>query len=232
MYLKSLAIQEKAFGKDHLKVTDILDNLTRLYAEQGRFQKAKIFGKKSLAIKEQKLGKNDISAVASLNNLSSINQAQGHYERADMFNERSLSIKERVILSGHINLALDLSNAFIRSKLTRSGNDLGIAKGFNQVTNIIGLAIAGIYLTDYMLSWFDIGMYANKKRTKKIVNNTALAGIYHAQGKFAQAEPLLKEVLEINKQELGDDHSNVANSLGDLAKTYYLNPASPYFETY
>lgn len=222
LYLKSLAIQQKALGKDdHVKVTNILDNLTRLYAEQGRFQKAEIIGKKSLAIKEKKQGKNDISVVISLNNLSSINQAQSRYERADRFNERSLSIMERVMLSEHINAGLALSNIFIRTQLTSSKNDFGIAKGFNQVTDIIALAIAGIYLTDYMLSWFDIGMLASEKRTKKIVNNTALASIYHAQGKYAQAEPLFKEVLEINKKELGNDHSNVANSLSDLAKTYY-----------
>ncbi len=222
LYNRSLVIQEKYFGKDDIKVTTILDNLARLYAEQGRFQKAENFAQKSLAIKEKVLGKKDVSVIASLNILSSINQAQRHYERADMFNQRSLSIMEKLVLAGHLQALAASQKLFNGMQITPSQYDSGgVAKGFNQVTGIIGLVVGGIILTDAFLSLFDVGMLASEKRNKKIVNTTALAAIHHAQGKYTLAEPLFKEVVELNKKQLDDDHPNLANSLSRLAKNYY-----------
>jgi tetratricopeptide (TPR) repeat protein len=47
------------------------------------------------------------------------------------------------------------------------------------------------------------------------------AGYYlNSQGRYEQAEPLLKEALEITKQVLGTKHPRYANSLNNLANLY------------
>ena len=47
-----------------------------------------------------------------------------------------------------------------------------------------------------------------------------LAENYRVQGKFAEAEPYLKQVLEIGEQVYGPDHPNVAAHLNNLAGNY------------
>ncbi len=45
-----------------------------------------------------------------------------------------------------------------------------------------------------------------------------LAGLYRAQGKYAEAEPLLKRSLAISEKALGPEHPDVATSLNNLAE--------------
>ena len=44
-----------------------------------------------------------------------------------------------------------------------------------------------------------------------------LASVYRKQGKFAQAEPLLREALEMRKKVQGEHHPDYAESLSSLA---------------
>ena len=47
-----------------------------------------------------------------------------------------------------------------------------------------------------------------------------LAGLYQAQGKDAEAEPLYKRALAIREKALGKDHPDVATVLENLAVLY------------
>ncbi len=47
-----------------------------------------------------------------------------------------------------------------------------------------------------------------------------LAGLYQAQGKYGEAEPLYKRSLAVLEKALGPDHSHVATSLDNLAALY------------
>jgi len=47
-----------------------------------------------------------------------------------------------------------------------------------------------------------------------------LAGLYYAQGHYAQAEPLFKRALAIDEKAFGPDHPRVAMSLKNLAVLY------------
>ncbi len=51
------------------------------------------------------------------------------------------------------------------------------------------------------------------------LNNLAL--MYDEQGRYADAEPLYKQSLEIGEKSLGKDHPDVAHSLNNLAALYY-----------
>ena len=48
-----------------------------------------------------------------------------------------------------------------------------------------------------------------------------LASLYHAQGRYADAEPLYKRSLAIMEKALGPDHPDVATSLNNLALLYH-----------
>ncbi len=47
-----------------------------------------------------------------------------------------------------------------------------------------------------------------------------LAGLYQAQGRYAEAEPLLKRSLAIREKALGPEHPDVGTSLNNLARLY------------
>jgi tetratricopeptide (TPR) repeat protein len=51
-------------------------------------------------------------------------------------------------------------------------------------------------------------------------NLNNLAKLYHSQGRYAEAEPLLIQALELRKRLLGENHPHVAISLNDLAELY------------
>jgi CHAT domain-containing protein/tetratricopeptide (TPR) repeat protein len=51
-------------------------------------------------------------------------------------------------------------------------------------------------------------------------NLNSLAALYQSQGKFASAEPLLKEALAMSKRLFADDHPSIATSLNNLAVLY------------
>ena len=57
LYQRSLAIWEKALGKDHPDVATSLNNLAVLYHNQGKYAEAEPLYQRSLAIKEKALGK-------------------------------------------------------------------------------------------------------------------------------------------------------------------------------
>src|SRR5207244_3763679 len=48
-----------------------------------------------------------------------------------------------------------------------------------------------------------------------------VAELYHDQGNYAQAEPLMKRALAICEQVLGTQHPDTAGSLNNLAELYY-----------
>ena len=48
-----------------------------------------------------------------------------------------------------------------------------------------------------------------------------LAGLYQSQGKYEEAEPLLKQALSLSQELLGDRHPDVASSLNNLAMLYH-----------
>lgn len=50
------------------------------------------------------------------------------------------------------------------------------------------------------------------------LNNLAL--VYHAQGRYDEAEPMYQRAITITERALGPDHPNLAASLGNLAELY------------
>ena len=47
-----------------------------------------------------------------------------------------------------------------------------------------------------------------------------LAGLYHSQGRYFEAEPLYTDALSIHRRVLGADHPDTASSLNNLAGLY------------
>jgi tetratricopeptide (TPR) repeat protein len=61
---------------------------------------------------------------------------------------------------------------------------------------------------------------ANPEDPRLAATLNALAVLYHAQRKYAQAEPLYQRVLKLLEQTIGPDHPTLATTLNNLALVY------------
>ena len=126
LHKRSLAIWEKALGKEHPDVALSLNNLAALYDSQGKYAEAEPLHKRSLAIKEKVLGKEhpdvalfggqEVLKRVDLNNLAALYDSQGKYAEAEPLHKRSLAIREKVLGKEHPDVALSLNNLAARER--------------------------------------------------------------------------------------------------------------------
>ncbi len=101
LYQRSLAIREKASGRDHPGVAESLNNLAVLYVAQGKYAEAEPLHQRSLAIDEKALGHDHPLVATILNNLAELYRSQGKYAEAEPLYQRSLAIDEKALGKDH-----------------------------------------------------------------------------------------------------------------------------------
>ncbi len=77
LHKRGLQIRESQLGPDHLDVANSLDNLARLYQDQGRIDEAKALYERALAINERALGHDDPAATAARGRLARLVESRG-----------------------------------------------------------------------------------------------------------------------------------------------------------
>src|SRR5947199_336002 len=88
---EALAIREKALGPEHADVAHSLNNLAKLYDNQGRYAEAEPLYQHCLAILEKALGPEHPNVATGLNNLGGLYYHQGRYAEAEPLFKRNLS---------------------------------------------------------------------------------------------------------------------------------------------
>ncbi len=101
LYIRCLAICEKALGPHHPDVGTSLNNLAAMYQAQGKYEPAEPLYIRSLAIREKALGPDHPDVGGSLNNLALMYQAQGKYALAEPLFKRSIPIFEKALGRDH-----------------------------------------------------------------------------------------------------------------------------------
>jgi tetratricopeptide (TPR) repeat protein len=93
-----------------------------------------------------------------------------------------------------------------------------IEKGIGGV--IIAIIITLIITLIYTIAIREKPKNDIEQLTDLATNLNNLAELYRSQGKYEEAEPLYKRVIEIDKKTLGKDHPDVATTLNNLALLY------------
>ncbi len=198
--MRSLAIREKALGKEHPNVATSLNNLAQLYQDQGSYQKAEPLFVRSLAIREKALGKEHPNVATSLNNLATLYQTQGNYEKAEPLFVRSLAISEKVLGKEHPDVANSLNNL------------AGLYHAQGSYEKAEPLFVRSLAIREKVLG----------KEHPDVANSLSnLATLYLEQGNYQKVEALFVRSLAIREKILGKEHPNVANSLNNLAGLYH-----------
>jgi tetratricopeptide (TPR) repeat protein len=94
LWLRSLAIREKAQGPDDPEVATSLNNLAELYRKLGRLSDAEPIYRRAIAIDERVGGP---KSAVSLDNFGALLLAQARYAEAEQNLKRALAIRERTV---------------------------------------------------------------------------------------------------------------------------------------
>lgn len=97
LYLRAIAIDEKAGRGDLPGLATSLNNLALLYRAQNRLDKAERLYRRSLALLERALGPNHPDVARSLNNLAALYRTRGEIDRARSLQERAVAIAESTL---------------------------------------------------------------------------------------------------------------------------------------
>ncbi len=238
---RSLAVAEKAFGRNHVSVGVSLSNLATLYRQMNRYADAEPIYKRALAIREKALGPDHPDVALLLSSLADIYQYQGRYDAAEPLYGRALAIREKTPGLGQVEVAITLNNLggmyvaqgryddaepiFLRSlaisektmgpdHLALSGPLDGLANLYqhqDRYTAAEPLARRSLVIKEKTLGPDHLDV---------AISLNLLANGYQHQGRYADVEPLLQRSLAIREKALGPDHSDVATALYNLASLY------------
>jgi tetratricopeptide (TPR) repeat protein len=122
LYIRSLAIREKALGPEHPDIAGSLNNLAELYRSLGKYDEAEPFYIRSLAILEKALGPEHPHVATALNNLALLYYSLKKYYKAELLYKRSLAISEKVLGPEHPNVEIIRNNLALLYK-SQNKND-------------------------------------------------------------------------------------------------------------
>lgn len=239
---RALALQERAFGPDHLNVARSLDALANLYLKQGRYVDAEPLMKRSLEIRERALGPNHPDTAELRLALALFHANAGQNENALLVLNQSLAFKEKTLGPDSPKLAvyLDLF-ANVHESLKRYADaELLLKRSLAIREKAFGpdhpyyaaslTKLATLYLSLESDRSADAEplfkrALAIEEKTPSVYHRIAsilagLANLYDSQRRYAEAAPLLERALEIQEKALGSDHPDVTPTLNNLANVY------------
>jgi tetratricopeptide (TPR) repeat protein len=194
-----LEMQEKRLGKDHLDVTNSLDNLAHLYRETGHYDEAESFYKRALSIREKSVEIDHPSIALSLHHLGNLYRLLGKYTQAEDLLKQALEIRERVLKKEHPDIALSFNTIGL----------LYISTGrYVEAEPLLKKAL-------------EIREKVLRKDHPDIVwciNN--FGWLYFLTGRYTEAEISYRKALEMRERESGKDHPDLAFILHNLGYLY------------
>jgi tetratricopeptide (TPR) repeat protein len=242
LYLRALAIYEKALGPTHLETATCLNRLAMLYTRQGRYEEAEPLYQRVLATREKALGPDHPDTGISLNNLAVLYHDQERYKKAEPLYRRALAIWENTLGPEHADTATCLDNLaeLYRAQVRHEEAEPLYLRALAIHENALGPDDPAIAtsLSNLALLYIDQDRYDEAEplhrraltiREKALgpdhpdtgISLDNLASLCDRQSRLEEAEPLYLRALVIYENALGPDHPATANCLNNLALHYY-----------
>ena len=180
---QALAIRRRVLGEDHPDTAASYNNLACNLKAQGKYAEAEPLLPQALAIRRRVLGEDHPDTAASYNNLAANLNAQGKYAEAEPLLRKALEIRRRVLGEDHPDTATSYNN--LAANLARPGQ---VRRGRAAATSRPWRSAAGCW--------------ARTTPTRPPATTT-WPTTCSAQGKYAEAEPLLRKALEIRRRVAG-----------------------------
>ncbi|MFT7484837.1 MAG: tetratricopeptide (TPR) repeat protein [Candidatus Paceibacteria bacterium] len=238
LFMRALAILEKAVGVEHPLVADGLNMLAVALEAAGLYAEAEPLYERALSILETALGSEHPNVAGGLNNLAGLYRSQGRYAEAAPLYERALATLEAAVGAEHPNVAQIVSNLglvfyyqgrfdraeplYERALATRETlfgpEHPAVGESLNNLAQLY--AAQGRYaeadpLFERGLAVYETTLGSGHPDVAAYLDNIAV--LVSLQGRYAEAEPLYERALAIREKVLGAEHRDVANNLNNLA---------------
>lgn len=109
-FLAAAAREAERFGPQDRRLAQNLNNLARLYQDQGKFAEAEPLYQRTLAIAEKAQGPEHPDVAASLNNLAWLYHDRGKFAEIEPLYGRALAILEKALGPEHADVGQSLNN--------------------------------------------------------------------------------------------------------------------------
>ena len=235
LFKRALAIREKALGANHPDVGQTLNNLANVYRAQGKYREAEGLLKRALAITRKRTRCEPPRRGPDPQNLAIVYRSQGKYGEAEGLHKRALAIREQVLGANHPDVADALNNLALvyraQGKYSEAEGALQARVGDQGESSRCEPPRRGARPSTTWPRVSGAGQVQRRRRgsssarwssaKKRSVRATPtwarpsnnLAIVYRAQGKYGEAEGLLKRALAIRGKALGANHPDVARHL-------------------
>jgi len=196
---KALTFHLEVFGKDHTETAEIFHSLYGLYSNQGLSIKADEYLQKALNSWRISLGKQHPRTLLVMANSTFFHIRQNEFEKAENILAKTMELAKTI----------DEDNPYIIDTCLDAKNFIFIKKKqFKQAENIFKIREKRIKsrpgYKEKNFWWLDLGF----------------ASFYMVQGKYEQAEPILKKVLTRYKEIYDISHPQLITVIRLLARSY------------
>jgi tetratricopeptide (TPR) repeat protein len=201
MFMRAIAIMEKAVGLDSVGIAPELNNLAALYQRQQRYAEAEPLFRRALALSEKQLSPNHPDLGRALNNLATNYEKQDRHPESEALTRRALALYEK---------AAGAESPPVATLLNNLGQIEKVEGRYDEAEPTIRRSLA---IREKVLG-------ASHPDVARSLNN--LADLYQRKSRFADAEPLFKRALAIREAAVGPDHPDTAASVNNLASLYQV----------
>lgn len=241
LFSRALLLYEKRFGKDHLEVAELLDELIIVYRSQVQEERAEPLAERALAIRISHLGRLSDDVATTHNNLAFVYSGQDkdglaeqHFRAANEILAQLHGADSSEVAAQHGRIGylflkqgkFSEAQALFSDRVAR-GEALAGADHPALSGAIASLAAAyegqGQYEQAEALFRRALALAEQAERPASFSLATALnnlGAICTKSGKTAEAEALLQRSLAMREAALGADHADVAISLDNLGLLY------------
>jgi eukaryotic-like serine/threonine-protein kinase len=248
---EALAIRQKCFGDEHQDVADSIYFLASVIGAQGRLVEAENLHREALAMEKKVLGEDHPAVAESLNNLAVVLHGAGKLAESENMHREALARRRKLFGDGHPDVGDSVKNLasvlYAQGKLTeaealieeeikspknpfatypRLAADLAELQSDTQMRRG-NWAEAALLARQALSSARELEPRSLPSRERRVEK---LANIFHSQKKYAEAEPLYREVLDSRRARLPSEDERVlvttvtlARFLSDWAWTDYTD---------
>ena len=226
LFRQILDRDSRVLGPEHPDTLRALDNLANIYAAEGKYSQAEAPYRQATETKRRILGIEHPETLRSMGNLAVVYEGEGKYSEAETLQSQILDVSRRVLGPEHPETLRAMGNL---AETNDQDGKYGKAESlFSQVLEmerrVLGAEHPNTLETLSEFAWMcqrqqkyslaqteGARVLASRRRvlgsdhpdTMNSAANLALA--YLSDGKFAQSEPLAREVLAFNNNNQPDD---------------------------
>jgi tetratricopeptide (TPR) repeat protein len=173
-----------------------LNNIGRIYSDQGEYGKALDYHQRALAMQQKLYDGPHPNVAASLDNMGAVHALKGEYAKALEYQKQALAMRQKLYDGPHPDIALSLNN------IGTVYRDQG---GYTEALDHHQRALA-VYQKLYAGPHPDTAMSLSNIGT-----------VYEAQGEYARAMDYGQRALAMRQKLYAGPHPDIATSLNNIA---------------